>query len=815
MADIEIGDVISTKLVDKIPNVMGEAIYQAVSSDEELENYIIAAHLTSARVEAEKYYAVAKKWSMEAAEGIPIKDRVGYPFGLPKADLRYDTIKVTEATQYLKSIFPSDIISRVQASLGLLSYINYIYQYFLDTYPEFNMRDKCIFADQAIQINCDAIHDISTQRDPLGNTIIEVTFKRKDPLSYSFGYTYHTSQFPMPTDWREDWLQFTFFKNGKEYYYNEKVDTTNVSLIDNISNAVDLEIYPIVALKLGTHFITDDEFISSEFLQGISKDQVVSSTDKLLRCFGLVTQELIDGLNGTSDIDNVPEDQTPDKTRPDVEPYKLQITKAYPEGRYTEADDDRKDFLAALEDAYFMLAVDIYTQLPASARYLFYFFDKVCGYVGKDTGSGSANKMGIYDGIDTAEDATARSAAGSTKNKARRFNCTISWNASSKRVVEGVVIPVDELDKKHDLKDEGGVQNVDSTGKPNEAMQIAFGEKIILPDMSMHIPPIPDIFNMGKYSNSKIILRRQLPKINPTDKDEFEEIVLIGLTHFTITSSRKYGHAVIAYLSNRNEPGEKKWENDRNGFYLPLARDILYEVDKIFAFNVIYDSYHIVCFMVHKIDLKWYQKGWFKIVMMIIAIVLIYLSWGTATAAVGSLFSVTPAIAAAIYVGVLILAPLLINLLITKVGGDLGTALAIIVAIAAAFITGGRSLTALLEMTLMQLTTLALNLASSIMQIYTQVGWHELEQKTEDWLDEREEMEQEKDELEDLLGDSQLAIVDTSPFIDYEYQENTYEPEGVDAMLNRNFAFLNANIMSDIVSDFADLALTLPVTLKT
>lgn len=68
---------------------------------------------------------------------------------------------------------------------------------------------------------------------------------------------------------------------------------------------------------------------------------------------------------------------------------------------------------------------------------------------------------------------------------------------------------------------------------------------------------------------------------------------------------------------------------------IPVSRQVLFKLDFITTCSVIEKTMQFMVFMKKTVKLKWYQTGIFQIIMIIVAIVITYLSWG-ALAKVGA-----------------------------------------------------------------------------------------------------------------------------------------------------------------------------------
>lgn len=114
--------------------------------------------------------------------------------------------------------------------------------------------------------------------------------------------------------------------------------------------------------------------------------------------------------------------------------------------------------------------------------------------------------------------------------------------------------------------------------------------------------------------------------------------------------------------------------------------------------NVLYaDSSLLMINSVVRVKLKWYQTGWFKCILIIVAVIVIIYTWGTTAAFWAGVFGLAAGSAAAIAVAMLMqfLVGMLINMLtdwiVTQYGDKIGV-LAVILTIAALVLSKGMGL---------------------------------------------------------------------------------------------------------------------------
>lgn len=129
-----------------------------------------------------------------------------------------------------------------------------------------------------------------------------------------------------------------------------------------------------------------------------------------------------------------------------------------------------------------------------------------------------------------------------------------------------------------------------------------------------------------RYDTTKLYLRKRLTS------NTYAELVVVGLWHEN-------------YIYKNKNVQSGVWEafNDPDGdfgsgFLIPLEYSVYVSLSAREQLQLAQECLHMVfnCFKVVK--QKWYATGWFKVILIIVAIVIIVLSWGTLTAYVGALY---------------------------------------------------------------------------------------------------------------------------------------------------------------------------------
>lgn len=119
------------------------------------------------------------------------------------------------------------------------------------------------------------------------------------------------------------------------------------------------------------------------------------------------------------------------------------------------------------------------------------------------------------------------------------------------------------------------------------------------------------------YSGDTLIIKRKV------SDNSYEEVVVTNLQHVNYIYE---GHAEVTTL-------EDSADEDNYGFLIPLQYNIVKNERGLFGRqDLLTESLVLVFNCYERTKLKWYQRGWFKIFMIVISIVIIIFSWGTLTA---------------------------------------------------------------------------------------------------------------------------------------------------------------------------------------
>lgn len=328
-----------------------------------------------------------------------------------------------------------------------------------------------------------------------------------------------------------------------------------------------------------------------------------------------------------------------------------------------------------------------------------------------------------------------------------------------------------------------------------------------------------DLGTEMKVDNSRLYARRQL------DIDTYEELEIAGLYYENFVYQGK-AVSISAYDAMTKE--------DEEGFIIPLNQQIIRNTPIVELTDLSYQCMHVVFNCYQVVKKKWYQTGWFKILLVIVAIVITVMTWGAAgPMAAGTLASMSGAaamtilgvttmtllatyLAATIYVLAMVVLTSIITKGATKLFGEKwGAVIAVVVMVLAMNwantgniigATAGTTGSQLTAQTLLRATGAVLNAYGA----YTQgqmagvlKDMTKLEDAYKDKMKELEELTQE------MLG-TNLHLIDIQGLTD----ATAVHLESPQVFLDRTLMLGSdiAEITEKMVTNFAEFGLRLPTT---
>lgn len=245
---------------------------------------------------------------------------------------------------------------------------------------------------------------------------------------------------------------------------------------------------------------------------------------------------------------------------------------------------------------------------------------------------------------------------------------------------------------------------------------------------------------------------------------------------------------------------------------IPLDKALLSQFNAKEREVLVARSMHYVMCSYVETEVKWYSKGWFKIVIIIVAIVISCFTGPGGAAVAAALTSVTVAAVAWAVMVVLfqaIIMPMLMQYAFTVIGKALGTEMLMVLAIVLIIYGGYTYLsdtTAAFGMTAKDMVDIATNLMSAADSARQQDLIKVQNEMTEFNLI-AEQKWAELEEVKDLLGKE--GLIDPFAFIGQE-PRITFGEEP-DTFFNRTVHTGNIGTLSfDSISSYTDISLTLP-----
>ncbi len=315
-------------------------------------------------------------------------------------------------------------------------------------------------------------------------------------------------------------------------------------------------------------------------------------------------------------------------------------------------DDDRKNEDGSpvtepnpvndLEDIFFGFALDLYSTQEKSAEYMFDFWEATAPLMLVTSEIWSENEGGIKNAIQFE---------GAGQHLMYYFVGYIGYSERS-----GTLVDPNKLDSNGNPKEVTGLATI------TRGELTASETKLFL-----------------KNDSSTVAYSKQ---ISPGVIGTYE---LTDVSHDTFVDAYGTGETlrVIRRIAGDDEeatfdtfhglvPGDPDF--GRSGFYIPLCFTVLEEFSQRNEEKVLSDGMMLIMHAAVEVELKWYQTWWFKLVMIIIIAVVVYLSFGALITEGMLLADVLTELV--IQFGL----AYIVELLIKNIGGELGMILAIAVA---------------------------------------------------------------------------------------------------------------------------------------
>ena len=263
-----------------------------------------------------------------------------------------------------------------------------------------------------------------------------------------------------------------------------------------------------------------------------------------------------------------------------------------------------------IDYGFVVQGVPINAKTQASRMYLFEFFNELMttqSYNKPDFDTWKAGNKKLAPNINTLE-------IFHPDNRTNNYNIKLQWQYVSRQNFAGQVKPGARI---------GDMDVQVGTKQQWEITQGGFGAVRLV----------------SGVDGTSIYFRKQI------SANQYAEIEVCGLVFQNFVYNGKYVELTATEVFETEDD-----EEPEEGLLIPLDMNALNNMNLRWRTQLSYESSFIVFNCYQIVKQKWYQTGAFKIIMAIIAIVIIILSWGTATGPVAGIWGTM--YGALLYVGV-------------------------------------------------------------------------------------------------------------------------------------------------------------------
>lgn len=536
------------------------------------------------------------------------------------------------------------------------------------------------------------------------------------------------------------WLDSTD-KDHLIYWLYNVADGTYPELVTTGGHVeVSTDFYPMAPVRINGEFI--DEMTPEEGGGEIIMDEI----NGLLKKIQLGYEDLRTAISGSSRNDD---------------------------GSYTKPDDTNKD-LDKVDDVMFLFAVDIYSQVESTIRYTYELFLDL-----HDLQFNNKNAFGAQ--IPAFVDHGIEPNNNFYTVKQGEFNATVMYNYVD--IEEGLLL----ADLPEPMKDR---YEKDIVILPPYLYQV---EGL---DPGDGAPPI--YITKGRLERSYVRIRKR------TSSTTYTAVTLSGPVHKTVVRALGESETITRRLSSTfADPDEDDDDHaiGRSGLFFPLEVPALAKLNLIDQEIVLYDAAMLTIYAADIIVTKWYQKGIFKILMVIVMIVVtvtLTYFFGPAGASFATLLW-EAALAAALAFVISIAFELLM-----KFFPELALALMIIKILIDLY---RMDFTQLLSGTFPDVLLKVTNVITFSIESYTDIKGIMLQIDSEQFLKDAEEATEELKKLEDMLDQGELPY---DPLYVTQTDDILFPGETADAYLTRMHVTNPGLLAFTAMHNFVDGALALP-----
>lgn len=271
------------------------------------------------------------------------------------------------------------------------------------------------------------------------------------------------------------------------------------------------------------------------------------------------------------------------------------------------ADKDDKPDLDKVDDIFYTFSIDIYTKCEASIQYLYHFFTKL-------------HTTAMYD--ETLY-ATERSRFLHSGKEPRLNYWTMRENDFDLDIqFSYITLTTGNLGSRPDYKNWSKEVVIKPNVKYTYKMQRTHAVEPVCADDTNYDPDSPEWLMIDNIA-VKYMTESEVRIKHWTSEGTYDELVVVGLVHRSTVRAlgdkdSKYLRLDEEWVSGKNSHTDKKGQS---GFFIPLNEEALKPLGLIDTEIALWDSMRLVIYAADIIVTKWYEKGFFKILIQVVVIV--------------------------------------------------------------------------------------------------------------------------------------------------------------------------------------------------
>lgn len=431
-----------------------------------------------------------------------------------------------------------------------------------------------------------------------------------------------------------------------------------------------------------------------------------------------------------------------------------------------------------IDDAFILLATNVYTQTPEEIEYLYRYFVDLARTSSTKTDfdyalDGSPVNGFDVDGNPTVQRITPKVVINDFVVVERDLNTEIEYKYITQATVAGAIGEV------------GTFTNHETILGATPTTTDADGN-----------------FAMRGYENSYITIRNQ------TTATTYEELQVHGLKHTTeVRTGGTYGSSdyrakYVDVVLQNTAVGD---DLTNNPFILPVASKILQEMSAETQEVVLYGSIHLVIYAIQKVHLEWYETELFGFFLKAIGIVLAIYTAGSSLLAAAAIGAKAVLLAIVKLTVLSAVVDYTTEWVFEELGDTLGFIAAISIALAAAYYGGGKNF---FNATNAEFLMQAVTATTRVVSAYTTAGLKKLQEDYGDFQSLYEERLEELTKLQEgIEADGEISLLALLGKVDPYMNFN----EGPQAFYNRTIHNGNPGVASlGMVDSYLTTALSLP-----